>query len=68
MTIKVTGDKDPGYGCTAKMLTQAGLCMAFDIGKTELSGGFWTPATAMNDKLIIRLVASAGMTFDILED
>ncbi|CAI8322114.1 MAG: Putative trans-acting enoyl reductase [Cellvibrionales bacterium UBA7375] len=68
LTIKVTGDKDPGYGCTAKMLTQAGLCMAFDIGKTELSGGFWTPATAMNDKLIIRLVASAGMTFDILED
>jgi saccharopine dehydrogenase (NAD+, L-glutamate forming) len=50
------------------MLTQAGLCMAFDIGKTELSGGFWTPATAMNEKLIKRLVASAGMTFDILED
>jgi short subunit dehydrogenase-like uncharacterized protein len=68
LTIKVTGDKDPGYGCTAKMLTQAGLCMAFDIGKTELSGGFWTPATAMNEKLIKRLVASAGMTFDILED
>ena len=68
VTIKVTGDKDPGYGCTAKMLTQAGLCMAFDIGKTELSGGFWTPATAMNEKLIKRLVASAGMTFDILED
>lgn len=66
LTIKVTGDKDPGYGCTAKMLTQAGLCMAFDISKTELSGGFWTPATAMNEKLIKRLVASAGMTFEKL--
>ena len=67
ITVKVTGDRDPGYGCTAKMLTQAGLCMAFDISKSELPGGFWTPATAMNNKLIDRLVASAGMTFENLE-
>jgi short subunit dehydrogenase-like uncharacterized protein len=65
--IKVTGDRDPGYGCTAKMLTQAGLCMAFDISKSELPGGFWTPATAMGDKLIKRLIDSAGMNFEYLE-
>ncbi|MCS5586979.1 MAG: saccharopine dehydrogenase NADP-binding domain-containing protein [Porticoccaceae bacterium] len=65
--IKVSGDRDPGYGCTAKMLTQAGLCMAFDIAKSDLSGGFWTPATAMGDALIERLSNSAGMSFE-LED
>jgi short subunit dehydrogenase-like uncharacterized protein len=67
VVVKVTGDRDPGYGCTAKMLTQAGLCMAFDINKSELPGGFWTPATAMHNKLIKRLVASAGMTFEIVD-
>ena len=28
LTVRVTGDRDPGYGCTAKMLAQAGLCLA----------------------------------------
>lgn len=65
--VKVTGDRDPGYGCTAKMLVQSGLCMAFDISRSDLGGGFWTPATAMGDKLIKRLVDSAGMTFEVLE-
>ena len=67
LKVRVTGDKDPGYGCTAKMLVQSGLCMAYDIGKSDLSGGFWTPATAMGDRLIKRLTDSAGMTFDIIE-
>jgi short subunit dehydrogenase-like uncharacterized protein len=66
--VKVTGDRDPGYGCTARMLTQAGLCLACDISKSELSGGFWTPATAMNNKLIHRLVTSAGMRFETVAD
>jgi len=64
--IKVLGDRDPGYGCTAKMLVQAGLCMAFDITKNDLQGGFWTPATAMGDKLIKRLNQSAGMSFEAI--
>lgn len=67
LTVKVTGDMDPGYGCTAKMLIQSGLCMAFDISKSDLSGGFWTPATAMGEKLIKRLTAYAGMTFEKIE-
>jgi short subunit dehydrogenase-like uncharacterized protein len=67
LLVKVTGDKDPGYGCTAKMLVQSGLCMAYDISKSDLSGGFWTPASAMGDRLIKRLTDSAGMTFEIIE-
>lgn len=63
---KVTGDRDPGYGSTGKMLGQAGLCLAFDI-KDEVAGGFWTPASAMNGKLVERLTSHAGLTFEVLE-
>ena len=65
MEVRVTGDRDPGYGCTAKMLAQSGLCLAFDFDNAEREGGFWTPATLMGDKLISRLVDNAGMTFDL---
>ncbi|MFQ3286672.1 MAG: short subunit dehydrogenase-like uncharacterized protein, partial [Porticoccaceae bacterium] len=65
LQVKVTGDRDPGYGCTAKMLAQAGLSLAFDFTEEEKVGGFWTPATAMGDKLIDRLTKHAGMTFEI---
>ncbi|MDB2533191.1 saccharopine dehydrogenase NADP-binding domain-containing protein [Porticoccaceae bacterium] len=64
MAVQVTGDRDPGYGCTAKMLAQAGLCLAFDLTKEDKAGGFWTPATAMGDLLIDRLNQHAGMSFN----
>lgn len=63
---KVTGDRDPGYGSTGKMLGQAGLCLAFDI-KDEVAGGFWTPASAMNGKLLERLTSQAGLSFEVVE-
>ncbi len=61
---RVTGDRDPGYGSTAKMLAQAAACLAKDIPENTV-GGFWTPATIMGDKLINRLQAHAGLTFEI---
>ncbi|NNC37936.1 MAG: saccharopine dehydrogenase [Acidimicrobiales bacterium] len=63
---RVTGDRDPGYGSTAKMLAQAGACLAQDIPK-KTKGGFWTPATLMGDKLIKRLTAHSGLTFELEE-
>jgi len=65
LSVGVTGDKDPGYGSTSKMITEAGLCLAQDIGKDQTPGGVYTSAPAMGDKLITRLVANAGLTFDI---
>lgn len=59
----VTGDKDPGYGSTSKMLTEAAICLVNDA--TETPGGIWTPAPAMGEHLISRLVANAGLTFEI---
>lgn len=65
---KVTGDRDPGYGSTGKMLGEAAMCLAFDIDKeARQSGGFWTPASLFGQKGIDRLVANAGLRFELLE-
>lgn len=63
---RVTGDRDPGYGSTAKMLGQAGACLAQDLGKSGVKGGFWTPATIFGDRLIARLTKHSGLTFEVL--
>jgi short subunit dehydrogenase-like uncharacterized protein len=62
---KVTGDRDPGYGSTAKMLGQAAACLALDVNKVATPGGFWTPATIFGDRLIQRLTARSGLTFAV---
>ena len=64
--VKVTGDKDPGYGSTAKMLTQAGISLVKDVSKEKVSGGFWTPAAVFNDDLTNRLITNAGLSFEVL--
>lgn len=61
---RVTGDRDPGYGSTAKMLSQAAACLAQDVPE-DVPGGFWTPATLLGDRLVERLQAQAGLTFAI---
>ena len=68
LRVRVTGDRDPGYGSTAKMLGQAGVCLARDIDKETTPGGFWTPATIFGDQLIERLCRDAGLTFEVLDD
>ncbi len=66
LRCRVTGDRDPGYGSTAKMLAQAAACLAKDLPKSA-KGGFWTPATLMGDQLIKRLTAHSGLTFERIE-
>lgn len=59
----VRGDKDPGYGSTAKMISESAVCLALD----ELSspGGIGTPASTMGEPLIKRLHERAGVTFEL---
>jgi short subunit dehydrogenase-like uncharacterized protein len=63
----VSGDKDPGYGSTSKMISEAALCLARDVDRTRTPGGIWTPAAAMGETLIARLSARAGLTFKALD-
>ncbi|WP_332604888.1 saccharopine dehydrogenase family protein [Acinetobacter sp. ESBL14] len=68
LKIKVTGDRDPGYGSTGKMLGQAALSLAIDHAKDSekagRNGGFWTPATMFDDRFIQRLTKHAGLKFE----
>ena len=56
----VTGDRDPGYGSTSKMIAEAALCLVKDV---QGEGGVWTPGALMGAPLRERLRAKAGLTF-----
>jgi short subunit dehydrogenase-like uncharacterized protein len=62
----VRGMQDPGYGETAKMLTEAAVCLALDADATAPGGGVLTPGACMGMRLVERLRA-AGMTFETSE-
>lgn len=62
---RVTGDRDPGYGSSARMVGEAAATL-LDCPPGEPAGGFWTPAAAMGDRLIERLEAHAGLRFDVV--
>jgi len=59
----VTGDKDPGYGSTSKMIAESAICLVKD--DTGTPGGIWTPAPAMGGHLVKRLTEKAGLTFEV---
>ncbi len=62
---KVTGDRDPGYGSTSKMLSECAVCLARD--ETDVGGGVFTPASAMARPLLARLEANAGLSFETID-
>lgn len=62
---KVTGDADPGYGSTAKMLGESAVAF-LELDPATVGGGFWTPASAFGDALVERLEAHAGVRFDVM--
>jgi short subunit dehydrogenase-like uncharacterized protein len=65
LRARITGDQDPGYGSTSKMLAESAICLAQD--KLTTGGGVWTPAAAMGPALLARLRENAGLTFDVLD-
>jgi short subunit dehydrogenase-like uncharacterized protein len=67
LDARVTGDRDPGYGATARMLTECALSLARDEVRDSVGGGSWTPASCFGADLIERLQAEAGMRFSIDE-
>jgi short subunit dehydrogenase-like uncharacterized protein len=62
---RITGDRDPGYGSTSKMLAEAAVCLAKD--QVSADGGVLTPAAAMGAPLLARLRENAGLTFDVVD-
>ncbi len=66
ITTRVTGKRDPGYGATSRMLTEAAHALV-ELAPAQKPGGFWTPASALGDDLVARLQTHAGMTFEVLD-
>ncbi|HJS80147.1 MAG TPA: hypothetical protein VJ748_05945, partial [Vitreimonas sp.] len=64
LRTSVSGDMDPGYGSTSKMITEAALCLN-DTPREQTPGGVWTPFAAMGDALIDRLQMKAGLAFKL---
>lgn len=62
LSVAVTGDRDPGYGSTSKMIAEAAVCLLENRGTP---GGIWTTAPALGQALIDRLQANAGLTFSV---
>ncbi|MGB5256347.1 MAG: saccharopine dehydrogenase NADP-binding domain-containing protein [Woeseiaceae bacterium] len=60
---RITGDQDPGYGSTSKMLSECAVCLAKD--DIKVGGGVWTPASSMAEPLLKRLQDNAGLSFEI---
>ncbi len=63
--VEITGG-DPGYGETAKMLAESGMCLAKDGAKTPHNYGVITPAAAMGKALLKRL-QKAGIGFEVVQ-
>jgi len=61
---RITGDRDPGYGSTSKMLAESAVCLASN--DLPSGGGALTPASAMADALLGRLQENAGLSFTYL--
>ncbi len=68
LMLAVSGDRDPGYGSSSRMIGEVAVCLTRDLPKSDLSGGFWTPGAAIADKIIPRLIENAGMKFDLLTE
>jgi len=56
----VTGDRDPRYGSTSKMIAESALWLVRDV---QSEGGTWTPGSLMGPALRKRLTERAGLTF-----
>ena len=61
---KVTGDMDPGYGSTSKMLAECAICLALDDTLNE-NYGVITPSVAFEENILERLENNAGLEFSM---
>lgn len=61
LSVRVTGDRDPGYGATGGMFAESALLLAEDADPRE--GGVHTTASALGMRAIERM-ARAGVLFE----
>lgn len=62
----VTGDRDPGYGSTSRIVTEAARCLLDEVPRSATPGGVWTAGAAMGLALVRRLQQRAGLSFEVV--
>jgi short subunit dehydrogenase-like uncharacterized protein len=68
LRVAVTGDRDPGYGATSKMIGETAFVLAQGADSDDrVGGGMWTPSTALGERLFEALVEHAGLTFEVVD-
>jgi short subunit dehydrogenase-like uncharacterized protein len=61
---RISGQGDPGYGATSKMLAELGLCLALDDHSgSSHRAGLLTPSTGLGHALVRRLTQAQGGKF-----
>ncbi|WP_218311345.1 saccharopine dehydrogenase family protein [Alteromonas antoniana] len=63
---RVTGDRDPGYGSTAKMLSECAILLVSMRDEGTAPSGQFSPASCFGDALIPQLSEHAGLRFEIV--
>lgn len=63
LSATVTGDRDPGYGSTSRMIAQCAQSLLADVPNTP--GGIYTPAAIFDTRLLTRLQERAGLSFSL---
>ena len=58
--VSVKSDMDPGYGSSSKMIAETAICL---VHAPDVPGGIWTPAAALQGRLLDRLQQHAGIRF-----
>ena len=59
----VSGDDDPGYETTSRMIVETALCL---LDHDDVKAGMLTPGAAFQQALVDRLSQRAGMNFAII--
>lgn len=60
---RISCESEPGYTASAKMLIESAICQ---LEQSYTKPGFWTPAAAFGQHLLLRLTSpSAGFTFEL---
>lgn len=64
LRLRVCGDGDPNTESTSKLTAESALCLAQD--DIDVGGGFWTPASALGDALVKRVLANDVLRMELV--
>lgn len=59
--VVLRGRRDPGYGCTSRLLGECGIALARGEGGGEVGGGVLTPRVAFGGAGLVGIGARAGV-------